>query len=169
MKWPYVVAVLAMVGFALSDKRVRALVMVPRGIRNNNPGNVRHGSNWQGMAPVQTDADFVQFIDPVYGVRALAKVLRTYRDAHGIRTVRGIIERWAPPVGQDASGKAYTQNTGAYVQSVAGKLGVNPDAPLSFSGEQVQQLVTAIIKHENGRQPYDAAVIRQGVSLAGWA
>lgn len=24
---------------------------LPRGIRNNNPGNIRHGANWLGLNP----------------------------------------------------------------------------------------------------------------------
>jgi len=44
-----------------------------RGFRNKNPGNIRKGIDWQGMRPNQTDSAFVQFIDPVYGIRAMNK------------------------------------------------------------------------------------------------
>ena len=56
----------------------------PRGIRNNNPGNIECGSPWQGLRPQneRTDNRFAQFADQVFGIRALACVLITY---HGGR------------------------------------------------------------------------------------
>lgn len=130
-----------------------------RGIRNNNPGNIeKNGIAWQGLAPAdqQTDPRFYVFSSPVYGIRALAKVLKTYRDQHGLTTIAGIISRWAPPV---------ENNTGAYISAVAAAVGKSPAAPLDFATD-LQPLVTAIIRHENGLQPYSAATIAEGVSLA---
>ena len=53
----------------------------PRGIRNNNPGNIECGSPWQGLRTQKerTDNRFAQFTDPVFGIRALACVLITYQ------------------------------------------------------------------------------------------
>jgi len=68
-------------------------------VRNNNPANIRRGSTkWQGESAVQTDAAFVQFITPEYGIRALSKVLDTYASKYGLNTVSGIINRFAPPL-----------------------------------------------------------------------
>lgn len=134
---------------------------LPRGIRNNNPGNIRKsGDAWQGLADVQPDSEFFTFIDPVYGIRALAKILRNYRDKYGLTTVTGIISRWAPP---------NENNTQAYAQAVAAAMGVSPSEPLAFDAGQLRSLVSAIIKHENGQQPYDLALIDDGISMAGWA
>ena len=45
--------------------------MISRGIRNNNPLNVRRSKDkWQGMKALQTDASFVQFETMAYGWRA---------------------------------------------------------------------------------------------------
>ena len=54
---------------------------LPRGIRNNNPGNIRHGANWLGLNPNgrNIDSAFCVFTAPVYGIRALAKVLVNYK------------------------------------------------------------------------------------------
>lgn len=52
--------------------------MTARGIRNNNPGNLRHGEDWLGLAPVQDDQNFCTFTEMHFGVRALLKTLRTY-------------------------------------------------------------------------------------------
>ena len=71
--------------------------MSTRGIRNNNPANIRRGCNWKGLAEKQTDREFCQFATMTWGVRALLVTLRTYVVKHHLHTVREIITRWAPP------------------------------------------------------------------------
>lgn len=129
-----------------------------RGIRNNNPGNIRRGTVWNGMKKTQTDPDFIQFKDAVFGIRAINKILKTYRDKHGLDTVAGVVNRWAPPIEND---------TESYVLSVADKLEVSPDEKINIRSHAAA-LTTAIIKHENGIQPYDVTKIAQGVQM-GWA
>lgn len=132
----------------------------PRGIRNNNPGNIdRTGDKWQGMAADQSGDDrFVVFVAPQWGIRALVKVLLSYQRKHGIKTIRGIINRWAPPV---------ENNTSAYVEQVAKACGVEPDDTIDIENKAVlRALVSSIIKHENGQQPYGAGVIELGIDLA---
>ncbi|KEZ94983.1 structural protein P5, partial [Xanthomonas vasicola pv. vasculorum NCPPB 895] len=127
----------------------------PRGVRNNNPGNIdRTGVAWQGedrsAAARAREARFAVFDTPEDGFRALVKTLLTYQRKHGLRTVRGIINRWAPPVEND---------TGAYVREVAKALGVelgqciNVEAPATAF-----QLAKAIAKHENGGNFWGDAV-----------
>lgn len=146
----------------------------PRGIRNFNPGNIRHarGVRWQGQAEVQTDTAFVQFNGPRWGIRALARVLITYQDKRRagdgsqIDTVREIIERWAPPNEND---------TKAYVATVSRVLGVGPDDAVVdvYNFETMRDLVVAIIRHENGPGPlpeglwYGYSIISDGLQLAG--
>lgn len=126
-----------------------------RGLRNNNPGNIRHGAQWQGMSPTQTDESFVQFVSPEYGIRALARVLETYA-GRGLNTVASIINTYAPPTEND---------TGAYVNAVAVALSVDPNAPLDVAYE-LPELIAAIIEHENGMQPYGLDTIDRGIALA---
>lgn len=71
--------------------------MSTRGIRNNNPANIRRGCNWKGLTEKQTDKEFCQFTTMTWGVRALLVTLRTYVVKYHIHTVREIITRWAPP------------------------------------------------------------------------
>lgn len=71
--------------------------MISRGIRNNNPANIRHGCKWRGLRTTQTDSQFCQFVIMYYGIRALIITLRTYVTAHGLHTIPQIISRWAPP------------------------------------------------------------------------
>ena len=163
------VGVLLLAAGGASNEKVRGWVMAPRGIRNNNPGNLRRNATaWQGLAPAQSDSEFFQFVAPVWGIRALARTLRTYVHSHNLATVREIVNRWAPPVGRDSVGRSYTQNTDAYTRHVAAAVGVSPDQALAFSAGQLEALVTAIIRHENGQQPYSVALIREGIAAAGW-
>lgn len=128
-----------------------------RGIRNNNPGNLkRTGDQWQGLRPVQTDKTFYQFVSVEYGIRAMAKVLLNYQRLYGLDSIEKIIARWAPPSEND---------TKAYVASVAQKMGFNPEDRFSVA-YYLEPLVKAIIKHENGIQPYSDETIRQGVEMA---
>lgn len=152
-----------------------------RGVRNNNPGNIRHaaGTRWQGSSPSQPDREFVSFISPEMGVRALVRVLLTYEKRHGLRTVRGIIRRWAPPVGDrngSAPGGQYRQNTASYVDAVCRAMTralgrtVSADEVLDMDSVEVMRpLVVAIIAHENAGYRYPDRVIDEGLRLAGIA
>ena len=69
-----------------------------RGIRNCNPLNIRRNSTqWQGLRKEQTDSSFFQFINMSYGYRAAIKTLVTYYNKYSLKTIRGVISRWAPP------------------------------------------------------------------------
>lgn len=133
-----------------------AVYTATRGLRNNNPGNIRYdGTAWDGMdSPPQDDLGFVRFVTPEYGIRALAKVLQSYKNKYGLNTVQGIISRWAPPS---------ENNTTAYISDVAGELGVTPNQPLDDT--HLPGLISAIIKHENGLDPYAANTIDAGIAL----
>ena len=73
--------------------------MLPRGIRNNNPLNIRRSKDqWQGLRAQQTDASFCQFETLEYGWRAAFYLLtRTYYHKYRLFTIRAIISKWAPP------------------------------------------------------------------------
>lgn len=98
--------------------------MSTRGIRNNNPANIRRGCNWKGLAEKQTDSEFCKFVTMTWGVRALLITLRTYVTKHHLHTVREIITRWAPP--SDGN------NTEAYIRFVEKSIS-ELDAPISLT------------------------------------
>lgn len=130
---------------------------LPRGIRNNNPGNIGKGVGFAGEVE-GGDARFATFESPEAGVRALARNLLTYQQQHGLDTVTDILHRWAPPSEND---------TASYVRTVADRLGVAPDQPLNLADPStLARLTVAIIQHENGTQPYSGDVIRTGVLSA---
>ncbi|MDB6107826.1 MAG: structural protein [Gammaproteobacteria bacterium] len=127
-----------------------------RGIRNNNPGNIRKNSTvWMGMAASQTDPSFVQFVASEYGIRAIAKIMRSYR-ALGLNTLREVVRRWAPP---------NENNTDAYVAAVCAECSVGPDDTVDLDNV-MPLLVKAIIYHENGQCPYTDEQINSGIALA---
>lgn len=129
-----------------------------RGERNNNPGNIRlSAANWQGKVAGE-DAAFETFTDPQSGIRAMAKLLRTYQTKYNLRTVRQIITRWAP---------SSENNTESYIRSVASAMGVGPDDAVNLADDAVlSSMVAAIITHENGRNIYASADIAAGVGAA---
>jgi hypothetical protein len=128
-----------------------------RGIRNNNPGNVRRtpGIPWKGMSEVQNDTDFLTFDSPEYGIRAIVRILRSY-ERLGLRTIYDIINRWAPP---------NENNSEAYVLDVCAHCGIKPDDKVSIENI-MPQLVRAIIQHENGTCPYTEIQIQTGIGIA---
>ena len=138
---------------------------LPRGVRNHNPGNLRHGDQWVGLAPEQRDPAFCTFTGDVFGLRALMLVLLAYYRRHKLDTVREIIGRWAPPVEND---------TVAYVDQVAKRLGIGPDDVLNPERrETLINLARAIVRHENGKPPasyppdwYDAATYDRAADMA---
>ena len=112
--------------------------MKSRGIRNNNPLNIRHSADrWQGARMEQKDRSFVQFQSMAYGYRAAWKVLESYwKHFHRQRqpfTVESIIRRWAPPS---------ENHTDAYVKTVLRltSLGGNEHLPRPFTGYMLDKL-----------------------------
>lgn len=130
---------------------VKRTKMEPRGFRNKNPGNIRKSATaWRGLAPVQSDPDFCVFLSMQMGVRATAINILHYVNVHGLKTVREIITRWAPPSEND---------TEVYIKAVAEFMGVNADHQLALTHDAVEleEICAAIFRHENGAdiQPLD--------------
>jgi hypothetical protein len=146
------------------------MMNTPRGIRNNNPLNIRHSpSRWQGMAVEQTDPSFVQFRSMAYGYRAACKLLQSYwqrfRKEGKPFTVRTIISRWAPPEDNN--------DTESYIRSVLliGGLGGQeilfpPDNPLGY--ERLERLLIAMTCVESGigTNRVDSKMILEGYRMA---
>ena len=90
-----------------------------RGLSNCNPGNIRQSKvRYKGEVQPSRDPAFKQFESLAWGYRAVFVLLHTYRVRHGLRTVRGMISRWAPPV---------ENHTEAYIRAVAADTGIDPD------------------------------------------
>jgi hypothetical protein len=126
-----------------------------RGLRNNNPGNIKitnPPTPWQGAAINQTDGTFVQFVNAESGIRAIARILNNYY-AEGYQTVQDMISRWSATDQQ------------AYIANVAGSLNVDPMAVLDMT-QSLPALIAAIIQQENGINPYSDATIQAAIAMA---
>ena len=132
--------------------------MLPRGIRNRNPLNIRHStSKWKGMAPKQTDPAFVQFTTMAYGYRAAFVLLRTYRQKYGCNTIRKIVKRWAPPS---------ENNTDRYIENVSRWTGIEADKMLAGQDANTwMKIVAAMSRMENGVEARMEEVV-QGQRMA---
>ncbi|MGI3041032.1 hypothetical protein ACRTDM_04690 [Shewanella algae] len=124
----------------------------PKGIRNNNPLNIEAGQPWNGATG--NDGRFAIFETAWYGIRAAGRLLKTYRDRYGLNTVREIVNRWAPP-----SDNNPTDN---YVSFVAKGAGVSAGQPLGAA--DYPRVVAAMIKFENGFNPYEQSLINSAVA-----
>ena len=140
-----------------------------RGLRNNNPLNIRRSADrWVGARAEQTDPNFVQFESMAYGYRAAWKTLDSYWKHFKVQrqpfTVHNIIHRWAPPS---------ENHTDAYVRTVLQltSLGGNERLPRPFMGYQLEKLthlLAAMTVMECGipMEQVDMDAIWEGYDLA---
>lgn len=116
---------------------------LPRGIRNNNPGNIRIGkSPWKGKVPVyqNTDGEFEQFESIIWGVRAAMKLLLNYQ-REGRYTIETILMKYAPPSEND---------THAYIRRVSRCTGWDRHDPIQYNKDNVVVLLGCMFDVENG-------------------
>lgn len=134
---------------------------VPRGIRNNNPLNIRKGNNWKGERPNQSDKAFEEFTSMTYGIRAGFIIIRKYMSGYNgltekFNTIEKIIHRWAPP----------TENaTQKYIDQVAKESGISPRLKLSFSDKKSMCAIVSAMIHVECGQLVDMALIESGYDL----
>lgn len=117
----------------------------PRGLRLNNPGNIRRTSDkWKGLADVQEDKEFFTFTEMKWGYRALMKLLLNYHTKYGCTTVPDYIKRYAP---------SSENNTSAYIKTVCNRLKVDEDTPIDLTDrDRLCDFAAAISYVENGRE-----------------
>ena len=137
-------------------------VKQPRGLRNNNPLNIRRsGDKWQGLKVLQEDKAFFQFSEMKWGWRAAFRLLcHTYYGKYKLRTIRDIITRWAPPK---------ENNTEAYIRRVTDRIGIGPDKQLGDPQTHPTQwmmigIAMAIV--ENGTTNLDYLSMLKGYEMA---
>lgn len=127
---------------------------LPRGLRNNNPGNIRRNNDvFHGEVNPSRDKEFKQFTNMAHGYRAVFRILSNYYRNYHLKTIRQMIGRWAPE---------NENNTEAYIKAVSKYAGIGPDDTISFDREQMIRIVAGMSKVENGREADMSEVI------AGW-
>lgn len=119
---------------------------LPRGLRNNNPGNIKEfkwdKTHWLGERATDDDPIMEEFVLMWYGVRAARKVFQNYQKKYDLNSIRQLIERWAPPEEND---------TGSYVKAVCYRCGRDPDEYVDTTDlEFMKDFLRAVFRHENG-------------------
>lgn len=131
--------------------------MIPRGIRNNNPLNIRIGNTWLGERNNPTDPAYEEFVSMEYGLRAAFCILRRYIRRYGKNTVPQIISTWAP---------ASENNTQRYIDIVCQRSGISQTQQIRFEDETTMcKLAEAMAFVECG-QPIDGKKIEKGYKMA---
>lgn len=130
---------------------------VPRGIRNNNPLNIRIGNVWLGEVPNPTDPQFEQFVSMEYGIRAACVLLRRYIRHYHRTTIPDIIAAWAP---------SNENTTVKYVDTVCQLSHLSPMQELHYEDKHAMvQLIQAMCIIETGVQ-INQKTIEKGYDLA---
>ena len=119
---------------------------VSRGIRNNNPLNIRKSSvAWQGKLVESSDPCFEQFKSIEWGIRAGLVNIRTYIKKYRCDTIAAIIRKWAPA--SDGN------NTAAYIDTVCRKTQLPANKRLKVTDKNLLcMLVWAMIQVECGQE-----------------
>lgn len=120
-----------------------------RGLRNNNPGNIRWSKLFKqyGAVPESTgdNPGFAVFPTMEEGVAQMRNQIGRYQTERKwgkVDTIEDIIAKWAPP---------NENNTRQYINYVAKQLGVGPNDHLGLlNGKQVSTVMKAISVMENG-------------------
>lgn len=126
---------------------------LPRGIRNNNPGNLRKSSvKWAGKVDNPLESAFESFSTMAYGLRAAIRNANTHW-TRGKKSIAQLVSIWAPPS---------ENNTTAYVAAVAKAAGIASNVPFVWgNNDTTAKVLLAIFRHENG-----AAITDRYVSLS---
>lgn len=130
----------------LSSNPLTALATAtgPKGVRNNNPGNIKYNPANAWIGQTGQDADgFATFSDPTYGLRAMYILLRSYAGELSPFNIDTIAARWT------AGDPSTSQDT--WASTVSAQSGIPRGFALDATDPgQMEALVTGIIAAENG-------------------
>lgn len=115
-----------------------------RGLRNNNPCNLKSSKNTKWDGQIGSDGKFIIFESPEYGIRACAKNLKNYQHKNGLDTLRSMVYRMGPP---------HENDTKKYVRNLSNIVGVSPDEKINVL-KHLPEIIKGIIFLENGKMPY---------------
>ena len=126
------------------------------GQRINNPFNIRQ-ANQDFLGETGEESGFVSFESSPFGVRAADKVLTTYGRDYGINTIRGLINRFAPPSENDTRG---------YVNYISSQLGMDPDAEIDLSDPDLRARILSPMAMLESRTELTPDQIQQQIAEA---
>lgn len=114
---------------------------ISRGIRNNNPLNIKvSSSNWVGKVTPNTDGTFEQFDSLVHGYRAAFYLFRKYINVYKLVNLKDFIAHWCPD-----------DTSYLYYKFVCDRLLSSPNDILDFSNRYMMfELALLMTRFENG-------------------
>ena len=131
--------------------------IVPRGIRNNNPLNIRIGNTWLGERQNPQDSSFEEFVSIEYGYRAAFCLLRRYIRRYRRNMIAMIISTWAP---------SSENNTQRYIDFVANAMKIASDTPIKYEDEATMVRLVAAMQMMECGVPADLAKVKKGYEMA---
>lgn len=153
-----------------SNAKSMAKANIPRGIAANNPGNIKFNANndWEGQTGREKrgDRSHARFDTPESGIRAMSKLLQTYKK-RGQKTLNTIIGGVVQKDGSRVMAYA-AENTEEYVKYLSGSIGLNPNQEIDARDfDTMMRLLPAMVTFEQGYNPYDKEVYEAALSRAG--
>jgi len=132
----------------------------PRGLRLNNPGNLKELpgdiTSWKGERATDDDPIFEEFVDHFHGIRAMGRVLDSYQ-RRGVDTIEQIIHTYAPGIEND---------TESYIRAIERTTGFNRTDIIGRDRGNMPDLVAAMIHQEQGEQPFSKEFISAALAAA---
>lgn len=113
---------------------------LPRGLRNNNPGNLRPGEPWKGI--IGTDDNYLVFENIGYGIRAMGTDIANDIRIKRLVTIQQLINEFAPP--------SDSNPTSAYISAVSKATGFSSNQRLPETQDTIFRLLRAMINFELG-------------------
>ena len=134
---------------------------LPRGIRNNNPLNIRKGNNWQGERHPQTDKEFEEFESMQMGIRAAFKLIKNWMNGFGGRrkpctNLEQLISTWAPEI---------ENATRSYIDFVSLNTGIHPRKEIKFQDRTTMCNIVRAMAYVECGQWLDIDLIRSAYDL----
>lgn len=129
----------------------------PRGVRNNNPGNLNFANQEGATKEGGEGGRFAVFETMQHGVAALYKQLQLYFK-RGINTLSSIVKTYAPA--------SDNNNVGAYISALSKATGKGADETLDANDTStIARLMKGIVDHENGKGYISSSDIMGGIQL----
>lgn len=134
---------------------------LPRGVRNNNPGNLNFANQAGATKESGENGRFAVFGSMQEGAAALYRQLQLYMK-RGTNTLSGIVNKYAPA--------GDNNNVGAYISALMKATGKGANEAID-SGDTgtIARLMKGIVDHENGRGYVSASDIMGGIQLGSGA
>ena len=133
----------------------------PRGIRNNNPGNLNYVGQSGASKESGENGRFAVFESMRDGISALYRQIQLYF-SRGVNTIESVVNKYAPADDNN--------NVQAYIKQLVGATGKQADEKLSGEDtETVFKLIRGIINHENGKGYVSDQDILSGIQVGSTA